>query len=231
MAKINLLPWRVERRRQREREFYMMLAGAAVAGLLAAFLWHAWMNARIENQDNRNQYLTSQIHELDRKLVDIKNLEKTKSQLLARKQIIEKLQANRAQMVHLFDELVKTIPDSVRLTAMRQTGNSLTLNGVAQSNASVATYMRNLDKSPWMTHPDLQKTEANGHSQRDHYTFGLQVKLTSPEEKAKEAEKEKAKNDVTSADSRSSPAGGDSKSSNKPAGSADKSTKQAGGSP
>lgn len=199
MAKINLLPWRAERRRQREREFYMMLLGAFVAGLLGVLLWHLWMNARIDNQDERNQYLTDQIHQLDSKLVEIKNLEKTKSQLLARKQIIEKLQANRSQMVHLFDELVKTIPDSVRLTGMKQDGNTLTLDGVAQSNASVATYMRNLDQSPWMTRPDLQKTEANAGHRRDRYNFGLKVTLTSPEEKAKEQAKQQAEEGGTSA--------------------------------
>ncbi len=207
MAKINLLPWRAERRRQREREFYMMLLVAAAAGVLAVLMWHWWMTARIDNQDARNQYLTDQIHQLDAKLVEIKNLEKTKSQLLARKQIIEKLQANRSQMVHLFDELVKTIPDSVRLTSMAQNGNTLTLKGVAQSNASVATYMRNLDKSPWMTQPDLQKTQANSSSQRERYDFGLGVKLTSPEEKAKQQKKEEAQNEPVDANSAKKAAG------------------------
>jgi type IV pilus assembly protein PilN len=195
MAKINLLPWRTERRKLREREFYMMLGGAAIAAVLAVFLWVFWMNERLDNQDARNAYMKDQIHQLDDKLTEIKRLEETKSKLLARKQIIEQLQANRSQMVHLFDELVKTIPDGVRLTSMKQNGDTLTLAGVAQSNASVATYMRNLDKSSWLKRSDLQQTQAKGNDKRDRFEFGLTVKLTSPEEK----EKERAAADKSSA--------------------------------
>jgi type IV pilus assembly protein PilN len=101
--------------------------------------------------------------------------------LLARKQIIEQLQANRSQMVHLFDELVKTIPASARLGGLKQTGDSLTLDGVAQSNASVAEYMRNIEASPWMGHADLRKTEnTHGGDTRMPYNFGLDVALSRP---------------------------------------------------
>jgi type IV pilus assembly protein PilN len=189
MAKINLLPWRDEKRKQRQREFYVMLAGATVAAVFVVFVWWYWMGMRLDNQDARNTYLKDQIHLLDGKLTEIKQLETTKSKLLARKEIIEKLQASRSQMVHLFDELVKTIPDGVRLMTMRQNGDTLTLDGVAQSNASVATYMRNLDASPWLTHSDLVKTEAKKGDKRDRFDFGLMVKLTNPDEKAKEQEK------------------------------------------
>ncbi|MBS0557554.1 MAG: PilN domain-containing protein [Proteobacteria bacterium] len=189
MAKINLLPWRDELRAQRQREFYVMLAGAAIAAVFAVFVWWYWMGMRLDNQDARNAYLKDQIHQLDGKLTEIKQLESTKSKLLARKEIIEKLQASRSQMVHLFDELVKTIPDGVRLLDLKQNGDALTLDGVAQSNASVATYMRNLDASPWLTHPDLVKTEAKKDDKRERFDFGLTVKLTNPDEKAKEQEK------------------------------------------
>jgi len=186
MAKINLLPWRTERRKLREREFYMMLAAAVVAGILAMFAWVSWMDARLDNQDSRNALLTSEIKALDVKLTEIKTLEETRSRLLQRKQIIEQLQANRSQMVHLFDELVKTIPDGVRLNSMKQTGDTLTLTGVAQSNASVADYMKRLDASQWLKRTDLQQTEAKGGDRREPFAFGLTVKLTSPEEKEKE---------------------------------------------
>jgi type IV pilus assembly protein PilN len=186
MAKINLLPWRAQVRKQREREFYIMLGGAAVAGLLAVILWVFWMNMRIDNQDQRNNYLTQQSKDLDSKLEEIKKLEQTKSALLTRKQIIEQLQANRSQMVHLFDEMVKTIPEGARLSTLKQGGDTLTLEGFAQSNANVASYMRNLDSSPWLTHSDLQKTEAARAGQkRDRFAFGLTVKLTDPDAKAK----------------------------------------------
>jgi type IV pilus assembly protein PilN len=139
------------------------------------------MGLRIDNQESRNAYMKDQIKQLDGQLAEIKELDKTKSKLLARKQIIEQLQASRSQMVHLFDELVKTIPDSVRLASLKQAGDTLTLEGVAQSNASVANYMRNLDNSKWLTHSDLIKTEVKGTDKRNRYEFGLNVKLRPPE--------------------------------------------------
>jgi type IV pilus assembly protein PilN len=158
MAHVNLLPWRAERRKQREREFYMQLAAAFVIAVLVLLLWIFWMNQRIDNQNDRNAYLQTEIKQLDVRIAKIKDLEKVREHLLARKKIIEQLQADRSQMVHLFDELVKTIPTSARLTALKQSGQSMTLDGVAQSNASVAEYMRNIESSPWMGHADLRKT-------------------------------------------------------------------------
>jgi type IV pilus assembly protein PilN len=193
MAKINLLPWRAEVRKQREREFYFMLGGAFVAGLLVVVLWAMWMGGRIDNQDARNDFLTKQSKELDSKLDEIKKLEQTKAALTLRKQIIEQLQANRSQMVHMFDELVKTIPDGARLNTMKQSGDTLTLEGLAQSNANVASYMRNLDASPWLTKSDLQKTEAKANEKRDRFAFGLTVKLTDPDAKAKAKAEAEAK--------------------------------------
>jgi type IV pilus assembly protein PilN len=184
MATINLLPHRAERRRQREREFYAMLGAAFAAAVLAWLLWGYWMGVRIDSQDGRNTYLKDQIHQLDGKLAEIKELENTKSKLLARKQIIEQLQANRSQMVHLFDQMVKTIPEGTRLTSLKQNGDTLTLTGVAQANGNVASYMRSLDCSHWLGHSDLQKTEVKGTDQRNRYEFGLTVKLTSPEQTA-----------------------------------------------
>ena len=182
MAHINLLPWRAERRKQREREFFMQLGAAFVVALLVVMLWVFWMNLRIDNQNARNAYLQGEIKQLDERIDKIKDLEKVRQRLLARKQIIEQLQANRSQMVHLFDELVKTIPASTRLTSMKQNGDSMVLYGVAQSNASVAEYMRNLDHSPWMGNADLDKTEIKYRSGRMPYTFGLNVKLSQPTE-------------------------------------------------
>ncbi|MEO6967813.1 MAG: PilN domain-containing protein, partial [Rhodanobacteraceae bacterium] len=163
MARINLLPWRAERRELRKREFFMQLGIAAACAVLAVILWGFWMGLRIDNQNDRNTYLQGEIKQLDAQIAEIKDLEKTKSALLARKQIIEQLQESRAQMVHLFDELVKTIPDGARLTSLKQATDTLTLDGVAQSNATVAQYMRNIEASPWLGTADLIKTE-NKHS-------------------------------------------------------------------
>lgn len=180
MAHVNLLPWRAERRKQREREFYMQLAAAFVIAVLVLLLWIFWMNQRIDNQNDRNAYLQTEIKQLDVRIAKIKDLEKVREHLLARKKIIEQLQADRSQMVHLFDELVKTIPTSARLTALKQSGQSMTLDGVAQSNASVAEYMRNIESSPWMGHADLRKTENTHDATRMPYKFGLNVTLSRP---------------------------------------------------
>lgn len=180
MAHVNLLPWRAERRKQREREFYMQLVAAFVVALGVLVLWIFWMNQRIDNQNDRNAYLQTEIKQLDVRIAKIKDLDKVREHLLARKQIIEQLQADRSQMVHLFDELVKTIPSSARLTGMKQSGQSMTLDGVAQSNASVAEYMRNIEASPWMGHADLSKTENTHDATRMPYVFGLNVTLSRP---------------------------------------------------
>jgi len=180
MAHVNLLPWRAARRKQREREFYMQLAAAFVAAFAVMLIWVFWMDQRIDNQNDRNTYLQTEIKQLDVRIAKIKDLETVRSHLLARKQIIEQLQADRSQMVHLFDELVRTIPSSARLSALKQSGQSMSLDGVAQSNASVAEYMRNIEVSPWMGHADLRKTENSHDSSRMPYTFGLDVALSRP---------------------------------------------------
>ena len=181
MARINLLPWRAERRAVRKREFLMMLGMAAVAAVAVFGGAYYWMSARIENQVDRNTFLQEQIKEVEKKLAEIKELDKTRSKLLQRKQVIEQLQANRSQMVHMFDELVRTIPDGVRLTSLKQVGDVLTLEGVAQSNASVATYMRNVEASPWLGHPDLKKTEIKRSAEkRMPYDFAMDVRLRKP---------------------------------------------------
>jgi type IV pilus assembly protein PilN len=180
MARINLLPWRADRRKQREREFYIQLGLALGAALVVLIGWSVWMDARIDNQGERNTYLQTEIKQLDDRITKIKNLENVRADLLQRKQIIEQLQANRSQMVHLFDELVKTIPASARLSGMKQSGESMSLDGVSQSNSSVAEYMRNIEGSPWMGHADLRKTENTHDASRMPYSFGLDVRLNRP---------------------------------------------------
>ncbi|GAA0718782.1 PilN domain-containing protein [Dokdonella soli] len=186
MAHINLLPWRAERRKLREREFYMMLLATAVGAFVVLIAAILWMNHLIDDQSSRNTYLQEQIKGLDKQIEEIKELDKTRSQLLTRKEIIEQLQSNRSQMVHLFDEMVKTIPDGVRLISMKQAGEVLTLEGVAESNSRVASYMRNIDVSPWMGHTDLRKIENQaGLKDADKkmpYVFSLDVKLRKPQD-------------------------------------------------
>jgi len=180
MAKINLLPWRTERRKQRQKEFYTMLGGTALVAVVIAFGVVKFYDNLLANQEDKNTYLREQITTLDAQIKEIEALDKKKAELLARKAVIEQLQANRSQMVHLFDELVRTIPDGVRLNSIKQTGENLTLDGVAQSNARVSSYMRALESSGWMTKPDLSVIEAKGEDKTLPYNFALQVKLTKP---------------------------------------------------
>ena len=180
MARINLLPWRAERRKARQKEFMGMLGLAALAGVLASVLIVTFYSARISNQEGRNQYLRDEITKVDAQIKEIDELDKKKAKLLARKEVIEELQANRSQMVHLFDSLVRTIPDGVTLTTIKQEGDVLTLGGRSQSNARVSTYMRNLEGSGWMTNPDLNVIEAKAGNPGLPYEFNLKVKLANP---------------------------------------------------
>ena len=191
MAKINLLPWRAERRAQRQKEFYGMLGLAAVAGVLLSFLIWFYYGQQISGQQTRNQFLEQEIAKVKAQNEEIKTLGRQKDRLLARKKVIEQLQANRSQMVHLFDSLVRTIPDGVALSNIKQEGEILTLEGRAQSNARVSAYMRNLESSGWMTNPDLSIIEAkaedkaapgasSGQARALPYAFSLQVKLANP---------------------------------------------------
>ncbi len=180
MARINLLPWRAERRKQRQKEFGVMLAFAALAGVVLWFMVNYYYNAQIDGQNARNAFLQEQITQVETSITEIDELDRQKARLLARKDVIEQLQANRSQMVHLFDSLVRTIPDGVVLTGIKQEGEKLTLEGRSQSNARVSTYMRNLEGSGWMTKPDLSIIEARDGVAGLPYAFNLAVQLANP---------------------------------------------------
>jgi type IV pilus assembly protein PilN len=164
MAKINLLPWREELRKQKQREFIISAGGGAVVAALFVLLAHFHIDGLIDNQNQRNSFLQAQIEVLDQRIGRIKELEKMKADLLARMNVIQELQRSRPESVHLMDELVRTLPDGVYLKTFNQKDRSLEMNGVAQSNARVSDYMRNIDASEWLTTPRLdqiQTTEVN----------------------------------------------------------------------
>lgn len=166
-----------------------MLGLAALAGVLLSFLLWFHYDRQISGQIVRNDFLKDEIQKVESQIKEIETLDKQKDRLLARKKVIEQLQANRSQMVHLFDSLVRTIPDGVALSNIKQEGEVLTLEGRAQSNARVSEYMRNLESSGWMTKPDLAIIEAKaedakalsgGISSSLPYMFNLQVRLANP---------------------------------------------------
>ncbi len=180
MARINLLPWREERRKLRQNEFYTMLGAAAIAGLLVfAGIWYQY-KLQIDGQLDRNAYLQTQINLLNDKIKKIEELDRRRATLIARKNVIEQLQANRWQLVRIFDDLVRTIPEGVRLTAVKATGDQLQLDGVAESNARVSSYMKNLEVANLIQEPDLAIVEAKGPDRRSRYVFTLRVKIKKP---------------------------------------------------
>jgi type IV pilus assembly protein PilN len=180
MARINLLPWRAERRKQRQKEFMAMLGLSALAAVVLSFLLVNYYSRQIDGQNERNQFLEQRIAQVQKQIDEIKTLDEKKARLLKRKEIIEDLQADRSQMVHLFDSLVRTIPDGVVLTSIKQEGDKLSLEGRSQSNARVSAYMRSLEGSGWMTQPQLSIIEAKEGDPGLPFTFSMSVTLANP---------------------------------------------------
>jgi len=178
MPRVNLLPWREELRKQRRTEYLTMLGICAV---LAAGVWfgiHLYYQALIEHQQARNAYIDQQIKALDKKIAEIKALEKEKENLIARMKAIETLQTSRPIIVHLFDELVSTLPEGVFLTSIVQKGDTVEVQGSAQSNARVSNYMRNIDASDWLQDPSLTIISAASRDGRRSADFTLKFKQT-----------------------------------------------------
>ena len=168
MPRINLLPWRDQQRRERQLAFFVALGGAVVVAAVVAFAAYLMLGAMIDAQDQRNARLKSEIKTLDKQIEEINDLEAQKQKFISRMQIIEKLQRSRPEVVHLFDELVKVMPDGTYLTSIKETGNKLKFEGVAQSSTRVSSLMRNIADSQWMRNPELEvvqtKPDAVGSS-------------------------------------------------------------------
>ncbi len=192
MARINLLNWREERRKQIEQQFYGMLAGAAIAGIATVFAVQLQLGAMIDYQDSRNNYLSSEIKKVEKAIAEIKALEKEKADLLARMNVIQELQGNRSDSVHMLDDLVKVLPEGVHLTKFNQKKKSLTFDGVAQSNARVSAYMRNIERAEWLKSPNLKVIQSKKKGEGDGYSqFTLTSQQANPEDKKKKDEKGK----------------------------------------
>jgi len=164
MPRINLLPWREQERKVRRREFSIAAGGAVVAALVFALGGKLVYSSWIDAQNEKNGLLKKEIVKLDAEIADIQDLEDRKQRLVARMEIIEKLQRKRPEIVHQFDELVRTVPEGVYLTSLKQTGNKLEIKGVAQSSTRVSSFMRNIDSSTWMDNPELQVVETTKDS-------------------------------------------------------------------
>jgi type IV pilus assembly protein PilN len=165
MPRINLLPWREGERKERKLAFLVALGVAALAAGVASFAAYLLYGSMIESQEHRNQQLRVEIKTLDKQIEEINNLEVAKQKFIARMEIIEKLQRSRPEIVHVFDEIVRTLPEGVYLTGVKQTDKRLKFDGVAQSSTRVSSFMRNLDGSQWLRNPELevvQTTKTSG---------------------------------------------------------------------
>jgi type IV pilus assembly protein PilN len=177
MIRINLLPHRALKRKALQRQFFMVAVVVALFGAGIWFIVHSLLADRIEDQLARNQYLEQKIVELDKQIAEIQKLREQTAQLLARKKVVESLQANRAEAVHLLDELVRQLPDGVYLKAVKQTGQRVAINGYAQSNARVSTLMRNLESSPWLEQASLVEIKTALQNNQRLSEFQLNVNL------------------------------------------------------
>jgi type IV pilus assembly protein PilN len=179
MARINLLPWREEARRERQRQFLYSLMGTLVLGAILVLIVGLFFDQRISHQEARNQTIQVEINRLQQRINRIAELEKTRNRLLSRKEIIESLQASRSLTVELLDKLAKTIPVGVTLTTVRQQGNNLTLMGTSQSNARVSAYLQSLEQMDLFVSPELQYVRAaeKPANRTEAYEFAIQVRL------------------------------------------------------
>src|SRR6266566_3116675 len=182
MVRINLLPHREQKRQARQRQFVSLAVGLAILGIADVGLGHVVIAARIDNQNNRNNLLKTEIAKLDEQIKEIDRLRDQTQALLARKQVVETLQANRTEAVHLLDQMVRQLPDGVYLRTVRQNGTRVTLVGYAQSNARVSTLMRNIESSHWLSSPDLVeiRSVALDKQKVNEFTLAMQVKRAAP---------------------------------------------------
>jgi type IV pilus assembly protein PilN len=192
-ARVNLLPHREERRKRARQHFFALIGGTAVLGALVVVLMHTYYAEKLDVQQGRNQYLRTEIAKLDKEIAEINKLKDEIQSLLARKQIIETLQADRAQTVHLLDDLVKRMPEGVYLRALSQKGLRIHVVGFAQSNARVSTLMRNIESSPWLENPELVEVKAATQDKRRIAEFNMYMSLKRLASEAKPGAKPAAK--------------------------------------
>jgi type IV pilus assembly protein PilN len=182
MARINLLPWREGQRRERQRNFVMLIVAVAlIAGGLVLIANQA-MNAVIAGQEARNNFLRTEIRVLDREIAEIQDLERTRDSLVSRKNVIERLQENRSLMVHLFNQIAQTVPEGITLNSVRQTGTELTIVGTAESESRVSDYMRRIESATWLHSPQLRIIQVQGREQSPEqpFRFELRAQIGSP---------------------------------------------------
>jgi type IV pilus assembly protein PilN len=185
MIRINLLPHREERRKQQQQQFIILLVGIVVIGAAVWFVVRSYLDEQLETQQARNKYLQDEIVKLDKQIAEIQKLKEQTAALLARKRVVETLQSNRAEVVHLLDQLVRQLPDGVYLKALKQSGTRVTITGLTESQARVSTLMRNLESSPYLESPGLIEIKAVQQGRQRFNEFIMNINITRA--KAEEA--------------------------------------------
>lgn len=185
MPRINLLPWRDQQRKERRLAFVAALIGAAVAGAVATFGTYVYYGTLMDAQDSRNGRLRGEIKVLDKQIEQINDLDAQKQRFISRMQVIDKLQRSRPEVVHLFDEIVKQMPDGTYLTALKQTGTKLKFEGVAQSSTRVSSLMRNVAASQWLKDPELEIVQSGNNSVGNNFVlYANQVTVAAGDDAA-----------------------------------------------
>lgn len=180
MIRINLLPHRELKRRERRQKFYVVSGAMVAAGLLIGLLVHSIIVGYVDRQERRNAFLKDEIAKLDKEIAEIKRLREQIDALLARKQVIEALQTTRAQSVNVMNEFGRRVPDGIYLRSLKQTGPKIALQGYSQSNSRVSSLMRSLDESPFLANPALVEVKAGSVNKRRVSDFALNVSIESP---------------------------------------------------
>ena len=192
MIPINLLPHRQARRKAQQRQFLVLAGGTVGVGVALVVLVHGFLAERIDTQNSRNHYLDTEIAKLDKQIDEIKKLKEQTTSLLARKRVVESLQANRTEAVRLLDQLVRQLPDGLYLKQIKQTGDIVNVQGYATSNARVSTLMRNFEASPWLEDPKLVEIKAVKLNNANLNEFNLNVKITRPKDETLQDQKKPA---------------------------------------
>jgi len=182
-TRINLLPWREMRRKEQDRQLLTIAVGAWILMGVIIFYAHVHVTSLIENQNKRNEFLNQEIAKVEKEIKEIAEIKKQRADLIARMNVIYQLQGDRTQVVHIFDELVRKLPDGVYFTTLKDTGSSISLQGVAQSNARVSALMRNLAASDWFADPELEIIRVKSEGGDRVSEFSLKVKLVAKKQK------------------------------------------------
>ena len=181
MTRINLLPWREERRQELKRQFFVILFGMALIGAGCVYLVDMNVQGQIENQQQRNNFITGETKKLDAQIKEIEELKKKRERLVERMNVIQDLQGNRPVIVHVFDQMARTIPDGVFYSNVKSSGDSFTVDGLAEANNRVSNLMRNLNASPMFKDPSLSNVKAEERGDEIWSRFSLTVKQGNPE--------------------------------------------------